>query len=215
MSPVPFIASLFMPALAITGIIGSGKSMALELLCNSLTEASKNIIRFSADEENHRLLDENDEVKALISSRLGDSCYQSNGKADRSRLFELISGNSNAKQILEEILHSRLEQLWKPLAAKCRNEQETFFIAEIPLLYEKGLEVFFNKIVVVGCSDALRRERLQRERSMTPAKASCWINMQHSQDEKISRADYLLWNDGPREALALQIHQFIVSQKFS
>ena len=189
--------------------------MALELLCSSLAKASKSIIRFSADEENHRLLDENDEVKALICSRLGSSCYQSNGKANRAHLFELISGNSHAKQILEEILHSRLEQLWKPLAARCRNERETFFIAEIPLLYEKGLEVFFNKTVVVGCSDAIRRERLQRERSMTSAKASCWINMQHSQDEKILRADFLLWNDGPREALSLQIHQFIVSQKFS
>ena len=198
-----------MPALAITGSIGSGKSRVLNLLSNSLEGSTQKITTFSADKENSRLLECDPEVKQLIFTQLGVSCYQSNGKPDRTHLFELISSDPNAKTILEQILHPRLENLWKPLAEEYRSKRNEFFVAEIPLVYEKGLEQFFDKILVVGCSDSVRRERLQRDRSLTSVEASRWMKMQYSQHEKISRADHLLWNDGADQSLAMQIQQLI------
>jgi dephospho-CoA kinase len=188
-----------MPAVAITGVIGSGKTTALRALGSSLHG-----LTFSADEENRRLL-EDGEIRHQISSLLGNSCYKGDGTADRRRLTELISGDSAAREALEGILHPRLRAIWKPLADRHRTTPDAFFIAEIPLLYEKGLESSFDRVIVVGCSESTRRERLLTNRSITADRAGEWLKMQLPQQEKIARADLLLWNDGSLPGLEKQI----------
>jgi dephospho-CoA kinase len=193
-----------MPSLAITGTIGSGKSRTLQLLGTLLRVEEQEI--FSADKENGLLLDADPEVRALIISRLGNCCYRDDGKADRKRIFEIIRDDATALSTIEGILHPRLEALWKPKSAYYRKSRNSFFIAEIPLLYEKHLEGFFDKSVVVGCSGSIRTERLQRSRSLTAAEAAAWTNLQASQQAKIAEADHLLWNDGSQALLEQQIH---------
>ena len=189
-----------MPSLAITGIIGSGKSIALALLSQLLNATS-----FSADEENRRQL-EGPEVRQLIRSLLGDSCYDSEGKPDRPQISKLITSDPAARTALESILHPRLERIWRPLAEGHRQVPGSFFVAEIPLLYEKGLESFFDKTIVIGCSDSVRKERLEQGRSISPSESSEWMKIQQPQHEKLFRADHLIWNDGSHRSLELQIH---------
>ncbi len=190
-----------MPSLAITGTIGSGKSYLLHTL-GALLGAKV----FSADEENRRLLDHDDEVKSLIHAHFGQNSYLKDGTANRKALFELISHDTGARKLLESILHPRLQALWKPQAETFRHTSTSYFLAEIPLLYEKGLEVFFDKTIVIGCSDSVRRARLQGLRSLTTADSAAWLKMQIPQDIKVARADYLLWNDGTESQLLRQTH---------
>lgn len=193
-----------MPSLAITGTIGSGKSTLLHGLGSRLGN-QLGAPPYSADLQNRRLLDLDPEVKALICSEFGASFYQEDGTANRKLLFDLISRDSSARATLESILHPRLRAVWKTLAERFRESREYYFLAEIPLLFEKDLEVFFDKTIVVGCSDGIRRERLQRLRSLTTAEASAWLTMQVPQETKIARADHLLWNDGSEYQLHHQI----------
>ena len=190
-----------MPALAITGTIGSGKSLVLASLKKLLCAGT-----YSADEENGRLLDTDPEVKRLILSLFGTSSYREDGTADRKVLFEIIRSKPEARTALEEILHPRLAELWKPQAWHFRQSATKFFIAEIPLLFEKHLEVFFDKTVVVGCSDSVRRERLLQTRSLTVKETAAWSDMQEPQKSKIARADHLIWNDGSKAMLHGQTH---------
>ena len=180
-----------MPALAITGTIGSGKSLALQSLKTVLGAES-----YSADEENGRLLDHDAEVRNLITSSLGASCYLGNGEVDRQRISQIIRGDEAARTALENILHPRLAAIWKPKAERYRKCTGKFYIAEIPLLFEKHLEVFFDKIIVVGCSGSVRRERLLETRSLSPREIGEWSEIQESQESKIAKTDHLLWNDG-------------------
>lgn len=190
-----------MPSLAITGTIGSGKSLVLRTLGELLGAET-----FSADEENKRLLHEDLEVKELLLANFGSGCYPEGGSADRKFLFNLIRQNTKARGILESILHPRLQALWRPMAEKFRTSASSYFLAEIPLLYEKGLELYFDKTIVVGCSDSIRQERLQRLRSLTAAESSAWLSMQASQEMKVSKSHYLLWNDGSEAQLLQQTH---------
>ena len=189
-----------MPALVITGNMGGGKTEVMRLLSERL-----NTITFLADNENRRLLDKDPEVRKLISSSLGPSCYLDGGVADRSRIFEIISADPLSRKTLEEILHPRLELLWKPLAEKYRRPNHDFFIAEIPLLFEEGLEGCFDLTLLVCCSEQTRKKRLQSSRSLTSTQINSWMGMQRPQEEKIKRADFMIWNDGPIETLASQI----------
>ena len=200
-----------MPALAITGVIGSGKSTALQLLHKALSPIARETVSFSADEENRRLLNENPEVREQIRFHLGSDCYLGDGTADRGRIYEIITSDPLAKKKLEQIIHPRLEQLWKPMASRFRMEKDSFFVAEIPLLYEKQLESFFDRILLIACSDEIRRERLEQTRSMASADVSQWSKLQQSQESKIPKADYLFWNDGSQQTLTLQVRHFITT----
>lgn len=194
-----------MPSIAITGSIGSGKSSVLSALGIILQNRLAAPV-YSADLENRRLLDQDPEVRSLICSHFSSSYYQENGNANRKLLFELISRDPVARKTLESILHPRLQSIWKPLAERFRNNREYYFFAEIPLLFEKELEVFFDKTIVVGCSNEVRRERLCRLRSLTATEASAWLTMQAPQEIKIAQADHLIWNDGSEFQLHQQIH---------
>jgi len=193
-----------MPAIAITGTIGSGKSLALSLLGEFLKSPI-----YNADLENRKLLDTNSEVRRLIRSAFGESCFDSSGNPDRKRLFELITTDHTAKALLEGILHPRLEDVWKPLAHKAKGRKSIFFVAEIPLLYEKDLEHFFDRTILVACSDSVRKERLKRSRQLSPQETSAWLKNQTPQDQKITLADHLLWNDAGTYALESQIRQVL------
>jgi len=203
--------SSYMPSLAITGTIGSGKTVALDFVVSLLKEAGFSSIRFSADEENRRLLTTDAETKQLVINLLGTESFRADGEPDREMIFRSISANSETRTNLEKILHPRLERIWKPLAESHRSSAKAFFVAEIPLLYEKSLEGFFDKVLVVGCSDPQRKERLLTNRSVKSEKANEWLSLQQSQEEKLSKADHLLWNDGTLDSLKQQIQTLLQS----
>lgn len=194
-----------MPSLALTGNIGSGKTSALDLLVSLLEECGIPALRYSADEENRRLLETDQEAKRLIIELLGPESYTPEGAPNREMIFRSITRDPEAKKKIENILHPRLERVWKTLAEAHHTPSDTFFVAEIPLLYEKDLFRFFDKVLVVGCSDPHRKERLMKSRSVKPETAEEWMALQQSQEEKILKADYLLWNDGSIESLKRQI----------
>jgi dephospho-CoA kinase len=198
-----------MPSLALTGNIGSGKTAALDLLVSLIQDSGITALRFSADEENRTLLERDPEVRQLIRTSLGGDCYTPEGLPNRETISLRISSDPQARKTLEGILHPRLEKIWKPLAAAHRLPIQTFFVAEIPLLYEKGLSSFFDKVLVVGCSDSIRKERLLKSRSVSAAKANEWLALQQPQNDKISQADHLLWNDGTVDTLSRQISGFL------
>ena len=200
-----------MPSLALTGNIGSGKTSALDLIVSLIKEVHLPVIRFSADEENLRLLEHDPDVKDRIISLLGAETYTPDGKPDREFISQAIITESKTKEKLEEILHPRLEQIWKPLAQQHHSPSDAFFVAEIPLLYEKGLDRFFDKVLVVACSQSQREDRLMKSRSITPEKAEEWMALQLPQNEKISQANHLFWNDGSSDALKHQVQTFLQS----
>jgi len=198
-----------MPSLAITGTLGSGKSLLLDQLSALLHSNGFAVESYSADEENRRLLAEDQEVRVEIASRLGAESLDETGKPDRVKLAALVSNDDSARKALEEILHPRLEKQWKPLALQHRGAEPSFFVAEIPLLYEKGLEQFFDAVLVIGSSDSTRKSRLQINRFISPNQADQWLSIQQSQDQKISLADHLVWNDGSPDSLKRQLPQLL------
>jgi dephospho-CoA kinase len=198
-----------MPSLAITGTIGSGKSHLLHEVVRHLTQQGFRVTSYCADEENRRLLREDENVRLEISTSLGNEYLDSQGLPDRVKLSSLISTGQNARKILEGIMHPRLESLWRPLAEQHRGKKSSFFIAEIPLLYEKGFTDHFDSVLVCGCSDAVRKSRLKDNRSISNRQAELWLSIQKSQDQKTALADHLFWNDGSPDSVSRQIIQLL------
>jgi dephospho-CoA kinase len=78
----------------------------------------------------------------------------------------------------------------------------------IPLLFETKAESHFDKTVCVACSAAHQRHRLL-ERGWTIDQIRQRIAAQWPIDQKIARADFVVWTDGLLEVHAQQIGRIL------
>jgi dephospho-CoA kinase len=187
-----------MPAIGITGGISTGKTT----FCESVREVLPTAKFFSADKSAHILL-ETSEVKQEIRAEFGSRVFSRNGSLNRAHLRAIIFGDADKKRALERILHPRIRRQWRTEAKRYRNSLN-FFFADIPLLYETSGEMLCNRVVVVGCSEKIQLGRLKKRMSITAAEARKMIQSQMPLEEKIRRADHVIWNNGGRAALIEQ-----------
>ena len=194
-----------MPAIGITGGISTGKTSFCECL-REIVPAAK---FFDADQVAHQLVDLDPGVKKEIRREFGGKIFSDTGDLNRDKLRAIVFGDAAKKRALEQILHPRIRRQWSTEAETHRNSPD-FFFADIPLLYETGGETLCDRVVVVACSSKVQLRWLMERTPLGRAAAEEMINSQMSLDKKIRRADHVVWNNGPRAALAEQA-RFLVA----
>ncbi len=193
-----------MPAIGITGGISTGKSTFCECVRGTLSTAKF----FNADQAAHALV-EFPEVQQEIRAEFGSGVFSRDGDLNREKLRAIIFGDAIKRRALERILHPRIRRQWRAEAKRHRNSPD-FFFADIPLLYETGGETLCDRVVVVACSHQVQVARLAQRMSINGTEAEQMIRSQMPLDEKIARADHVVWNDGSRAALMEQA-RFLVA----
>jgi dephospho-CoA kinase len=194
-----------MPSIGITGGVATGKSTIARQLYESLKHIGS-VELFSSDFEARRLTDTDLAVQEEIKAAFGVQVFDSEGNLARDRLRDLVFRDGNARKILESILHPRIRQAWVS-----RTGGGGLLLAEIPLLYETGAESYFDRIIVTACSRASQIQRIVSGRGLSKELAEQIIRAQLDLEEKIYRADWVVWTDCP---LDVTIHQIsLISQK--
>src|SRR5512132_2787241 len=194
-----------MPAIGITGGICTGKSTFVECLRELLPVATF----FDADEAAHALLDRT-EVKKRIRQEFGARVFSPAGDLNRTKLRAIVFADATKKRALERILHPRIRREWRTEAKGHRNSPK-FFFADIPLFYETDGESLCDRVVVVACSQKMQLVRLRKRMSVTAAEARKMIESQMPLEEKIGRADHVVWNNGDRTSLMEQTRFLVAS----
>jgi dephospho-CoA kinase len=175
--------------MGLTGGIGMGKSMAAKLLAKRGAKIS------DSDETARALVEPGQPALGAIAKAFGRDVLQSDGSLNRSRVAELVFGDDDARKRLEGILHPRIRETWQANLTRWACEGAALGVAVIPLLYETGCEESFDKIICVACSPESQRERL-RQRDWSEEEIARRISAQLSVEEKMKRADYVVWTDG-------------------
>jgi dephospho-CoA kinase len=192
-----------MPAVGITGGISTGKST----FCGCLREIVPASKFFDADLA-ARLLPELPEVKQEILGQFGGGVFSPDGDLNRTKLRAIVFADAAKRRALEQILHPRIRRQWMAEAKKHRNSPD-FFFADIPLLYETGGETLCERVVVVACSRNVQLDRLAKRKSLKRSEAEQMINSQMPLEEKIKRADHVVWNNGDRVTLMEQAKELV------
>lgn len=126
-----------MKKVAITGGIGSGKSAVLDFI------AELGYPVFSCDEIYKEVIVSQEYVKEMekiFPDAIND------GIIDRKVLGALVFNNANAREQLNRIAHPLI---MKKLNISMENAEKSISFAEVPLLFEGGLEKNFDFIIVV------------------------------------------------------------------
>ncbi|MFZ3377724.1 MAG: dephospho-CoA kinase [Chthoniobacterales bacterium] len=194
-----------MPAIGITGGISTGKTSFCECLHEVLPAAAK---FFDADQAAHELVELDPDVRKELVAEFGREIFSRDGRLKRERLRAVVFKNAAKRRALEQILHPRIRRQWSAEAATHRNSPD-FFFANIPLLYETGGEALCDRVVVVACSPTIQLARLLLRKGITRGAAKEMIKSQMRLEEKITRADHVVWNNGERSVLAEQARSLV------
>jgi dephospho-CoA kinase len=188
-----------MASIGITGGVATGKSTVSRELAERLGRRLA-VRLFSSDFEARRLTDSDFVVQEEIKSAFGVQVCDPEGNLARDRLRELVFHDAAARRILESILHPRIRQAWISWT-----KGDGLFLVEIPLLYETGAESHFDRIIVTACSRDSQVERIVSERNLSRELAEHIIQSQMDLEEKIRRADWVVWTDCPADIIRRQI----------
>jgi dephospho-CoA kinase len=187
-----------MPAIGITGGIATGKST----FCDCLRRCFPNARFFDADHAAHELINLA-ETKKELATAFGSGIFLGTGDLNREALRAIIFADAVKRRALEQILHPRIRRQWSALAETHRDSPE-FFFADIPLLYETDGEKLCDRVVVVACSREIQLARLMTKKAIGGEEAEQMILSQMSLEEKIRRADHVVWNNDERSVLEEQ-----------
>jgi len=179
----------------LTGSFGSGKSSVLE----SFRELGAFVV--DSDKTVAGIYAENTDFQNRVREKFGNEVFTSAGEIDRKALGARVFANEDELLWLEQTLH--------PLVHKHRIRQmeanpNALWIVEIPILFEKNLEKQVDRSISVVSSYSLRVNRL-KNRGFSPEEVKARSGKQLSQTEKITRADFVILNDGSFEFLKRQV----------
>lgn len=182
--------------IGLTGGIASGKSEAARLF------AMLNVPIIDADEIAHQLTQAGQAALSHIAQSFGEEYIQSNGMLDRSRLRKLIFTDDEKRQQLEAILHPLIhQQMIKQLA----HLQAPYCILVIPLLFETGFTDLIDRTLVIDTPEQIQLQRASQRDQTSIFSIQLIIDSQIARQDRINRADDIIYNDTELEHLHHQV----------
>jgi dephospho-CoA kinase len=186
----------------LTGGLGMGKSTAAGIL----RAASLPVV--DTDDLARQLVEPGEPALAEIEAEFGKTVIASDGRLRRAELAAIVFADAIARKKLEEILHPRIREGWLAQIEIWRTENHRLAVVIIPLLFETQAGSHFEKIICVACSAANQHKRLLK-RGWTPEQIRQRIAAQMPVDQKIARADFVVWTDGNLEAHTQQLERIL------
>ena len=183
----------------ITGGLGCGKSTVARL-CER-----RGFRRLDSDALVRERVLTSPGVKEALGVRFGDEVFSADGTVNRPVLAERVFADDAARLWLEELTHPAVFALWREAFAAA---PEARWVVEVPLLFEKALENWFDFTVCVACAPAEQLARLE-QRGLPRVLAGQRISKQLPLARKIELADFVLWNDGSPQFLEAQVDRLI------
>lgn len=187
-----------MTRVALTGGIASGKSHVLRSL------ARRGVPTIDADRLAHDVLAPSSPAVAAVRARFGKEVVDGQGGVDRRALGSIVFSDPHARRALEEIVHpavyEAIDRWFASLPAGTSSA-----VADIPLLYETGHDSEFDVVVVAACPPEEQLRRVMARDRLSNDEASARIASQWQLDEKVRRADHVIWTTGSVEETERQI----------
>ena len=181
-----------MPIIGITGGIGTGKSTVATML------GELGAVTINADDAAREVLAPDSEGLLEVAAAFGPEVIHPDGSLDRAKLATIVFEDSEARKRLEAITHPRILALMRKWIDRARkpNPLDAIIAVEVPLLFEAGMEGWFDRIVVVSASEPSQIKRLRERSHISEGEAIARIKAQMPLAEKSARAHHVIPNDG-------------------
>jgi len=185
-----------MKKICITGGIACGKSSVGDLL------RGLGVPVVEADAVCHELLGL-ERIIRRATACFGRRILNRQGAVDRGVLGGIIFADSRKRQKLNALLHPEARRAITAWLKAQQTGGAPLAAAVIPLAYEAGWERDWDKIICVAAPRPMQISRL-RKKGFSAAEAEARISAQMAVEEKMARADCVIFNSGTRADLSRQ-----------
>lgn len=175
--------------IGVTGGIGSGKSFLSSML------KERGIPVFDSDTEAKKLMLTDVFIISSLKSLLGEDVY-TGGKLNKPLLASYIFSSADNAAKINSIVHPRVKKAFLSWADERFSGGDRVVAIESAILFESGFSDVVDKIVTVVAPIDVRVSRVMSRDSTTRDKVMERINSQMGDDEKISKSDFIIENDG-------------------
>lgn len=172
-----------MKLVAISGGIGSGKSVVSHLL----TLLGYSV--YDCDSRAKLLMNRSEDVKRELREAFGDDVITPQGMVNRDVLSKIIFGNAEALKKVNSIVHPRVVAEIMSLAGKCNDE---CFFFETALPQESGLDKLADAVWLVTAPVEKRIERVIKRSGLTREQVMARIASQDYSNIKNNRVEYII-----------------------
>ena len=188
----------------ITGGIGSGKTTVAKVF------EVLGIPVYYADDAAKKLMVTSPIIREKLTAAFGAETYTGE-ILNRSYLAEQVFGNEEKLQILNSIVHP---ETLADAAHWMEIQTSAYVIKEAALMYESDAHRHIDFMIGVAAPLALRIERTMHRDGLTAAAVEERIARQLPQEEKMSRCDFVINNDGMEMIIpqVLEVHAIILSK---
>ena len=181
--------------IAVTGGIGSGKTSVTNYLI------SKGFTVVDADRMSREMTSAGGKAIPYIIEHFGPSFILEDGSLDRAAMRDLVFRDPEMKKLLEEgttkVVLEDIEAIKKEREAS--DDKALFF--DIPLLFETGSENDYDAVWVVTADYETRKNRVMARDGIDPSIIDLIMDSQEGEEEKVRRADQVIYNNGTTEDL--------------
>lgn len=191
------------PRIGLTGGIASGKSSAAAVLRDA------GVCVIDLDEYSRQVLDVPGEGVEDAIARFGERFRAASGTIDREAMAALVFSDPQARADLERIVLGRVDEEVRRHEAEAVAAGAECVVHDNPLLFERGRDDDYVRIIAVLAPREERITRIVRDRGKDRAYALSVMAAQVSDLERIRRADRLVLNSASREQLSERtLHAF-------
>ena len=186
----------------LTGGIGSGKSAA----ANAFRELGTQVI--DADRVAREVVEPGSKALDNIAERYGKNILLQNDSLDRSALRKIVFESPKEREWLESLTHPLIRQsITAQLASPTKLGESNYRILESPLLLETNQHEMVRRICLVDASLENQIKRVIDRDNSDEAQVRAIIASQMSREEKLTRVNDVIDNNGDFESLMLQVNQ--------
>ncbi|MGG4012214.1 dephospho-CoA kinase [Bacillus smithii] len=189
--------------IGLTGGIASGKSTVSSLL------KEKGFTVIDADVAARIVVQPGEEAYKKIVETFGKDILLENGEINRPKLGDLVFRDEQKRLQLNAIVHPAVrKQMLLEKEQAIRNGKQTIFL-DIPLLFESGLTWMVDKTIAVYVDENIQLQRLMKRNGLDKEAAEIRISAQMPLEEKASKADAVINNNGTITETKKQLEHII------
>ncbi|MCA9508650.1 MAG: dephospho-CoA kinase [Myxococcales bacterium] len=188
-----------MMIIGLTGSFASGKSTVAEFLIKA------HVPVIDADELARSVCSPGSMCLKKIVSTFGPNILNANLSLNRKALASIVFNDQEQLEKLEAIVHPAVHQLFLEELKKHKAHKESVVVYMAPLLFEKNLELHFDKIILITAPQQKMIKRAMVRDDISYEEAKRRLERQMPNSEKIMKADEIIDNSGTKDDLYLKI----------
>jgi dephospho-CoA kinase len=189
--------------IGLTGGIACGKSTVASMLVNLGAKL------IDADQLAREVVMPGRPALLQIVERFGSQVMLPDGTLNRKALGAIIFNDPIARKDLDTITHPLIRQtMWEQMHQAEEADKAALVVVDVPLLYESGLQGYFQKVMVVYVSEKVQLQRLMERDGLSLEAAELRLQAQMPIEQKKLLADIIIDNSGNLSDTEKQIQLF-------